>query len=111
MASAEITSPPMASANASATAVLPDAVGPKSARTERSAAGLPDDGFRRKLDFLGRPHAGREGEVVLLRMILPMTVEPFDCSGNAFRQRDGRGVSEELPCLRGIRDVVRHLAE
>src|SRR5439155_15258959 len=106
--SAETTSLPRRSATASATAVLPDAVGPKIATTltgRNGRAGLPA-----KLGVLGEERVGGE-RIVLFRVRGSMIAKPGDGARDPLVERDRRLVSEQLPRLRQVGDVVRHLAE
>src|SRR5438874_5938774 len=106
--SAETTSLPRRSATASATAVLPDAVGPKIATTltgRNRRAGLPA-----KLGVLREERVGRERSV-LFRVGGTTIAEPRHGTRNSLVERDGRLVPEQLPRPRQVGDVVRHLAE
>src|SRR5919197_2555118 len=101
--SAEITSAPSASRRNPATAVLPEAVGPKSARTLRA-------GGRRLLEAmldLGRGARAFERPVFLGMGPAPLA-EPGDRPRNALRERSLRLPAEQPARLAHIRDVVRH---
>src|SRR5215218_9224206 len=106
--SAETSSPSTRSATASATAVLPDAVGPKIARTLalRARAG----GLLEAMLELVRVGLLEE-RAVLLRVRLAPLAEPRYAFRNArVERRRGRPV-EEVARLANVRHVARHLAE
>src|SRR5256885_10521813 len=95
--SADTTSPPRPSATASATAVLPDAVGPKIATT------LGDG--KLEVGLLRHPVADEIGGV------LRMLAEPGDRARDPFVERYARLPAEEVAGLANVRDVMRDLAE
>src|ERR687888_2358579 len=99
MESAETTSPPSWSATASATAVLPDAVGPKIATTRSLGDGKLEGGLLR------HPVADEVGGV------LGMLAEPRHRARDALVERHLWFPAEQVACLADVRDVVRHLAE
>src|SRR6476661_1210763 len=102
-----MTSAPRRSRRIAATAVLPDAVGPKSARTDlRGSAGRLLEAM---LD-LGR-RAGAFERAVLLGMHRAPIAEPRDAPRDALVERRLRLPVEELARLAHVGDVVRHLAE
>src|SRR5438034_8055076 len=108
IASAETTSPPTRSASASATAVFPDAVGPKSARAltgRNGRAGLPA-----KFGILRKQRVGRERRV-LARVRSAVLAEPRDSERDSLVERDARLVREQLACSRQVGDVVGPLSE
>src|ERR687888_2254103 len=116
MGSADTTSPPTRSATASAMAVLPDAVGPKIAMTTRRRLAAPlgrgNRGARlpANLGVLREERVGGK-RAVLFRMCGAVLLEPGDRARNALLERHARLVAEQLPRLREVGDVVRHLAE
>src|ERR1700726_2757276 len=80
--SADTTSPSTSAATASATAVLPDAVGPKMART----LGGADGGLPANLCILREESVGRK-RPVLLRMRGAVFLEPCHCTRDALLER------------------------
>src|SRR5215212_7975674 len=94
-----MTSPPSRSATASATAVLPDAVGPKIART------CPLVGGNLEVGLLRHPVPGEVGR--MLRVL----AEPGNGPWDPFLERDARLPAEQVACLPDVCDVMRHLAE
>src|SRR5512133_3131929 len=97
--SAHTTSPPTWPATVSATALLPDAVGPKMARTRPSVRGKLEVGLLR------HPVADE------VRRMLGMLPEPGDGARDPLFQRDARLPAEQVASLADVGDVVRHLAE
>src|SRR2546426_12432045 len=103
-----MTSPPRRSATASATAVLPDAVGPNMATTLRGTdcrTGLPAN-----LGILREERVGRERSV-FLGVRRTVILEPGYRPGDPLLERHGGLVPEQLARLRQGGDVVRDLAE
>src|SRR5436189_163679 len=94
---AETTSPSSRLATRSATAVLPDAVGPKMATT------LGDG--KLEVGFLGHPVAHEVGGV------LGVLAEPGDRARDAFVERHARLPAEQVARLADVGDIVRYLAE
>src|SRR6478752_547650 len=94
-----MTSAPSRSRRMPATAVLPDAVGPKRA----SSGGLGRAG--------GLLVAMRDVARRAIGVIDPPGAEPLDGALDALLERHLRLVSEQPPRLRHVGDVVRHLAE
>src|SRR5689334_18457364 len=88
-----------------ATAVLPDAVGPKRARTCLRARGL----LEAMLDLAGE--ARPLERAVLLRVRRAPFLEPCDRARDALVERRLRLPGEQLARLADVGDVVRHLAE
>src|SRR3954464_4582034 len=99
--SADRTSPPRRSATASATAVLPEAVGPKIARTTPGRLG---DG-KLEVGLLRDPVTDEVGGV------LRVLAEPGDGALDAHVQRHARLPAEEVARLANVGDVMRDLAE
>src|SRR4051794_2101210 len=100
-------SPPSRSRRMPATAVLPDAVGPKSARTRLDAIrGAPLEAM---LHLAGgaRPLE----RAVFLRMGHAPLLEPCDRTRDALGKRRLRLPAEELACLADVGHIVRDLAE
>src|SRR5512133_1265651 len=91
--SAETTSPP----TRSATAVLPDAVGPK-------IATMLGDG-KLEVGFLRHPVADE------VCGVLRVLAEPGDRARDSLVERHARLPAEQVARLADVRDVVRHLAE
>src|SRR6202790_1969194 len=89
-------------ASAHATAVLPDAVGPKSATTLGSAGGI---GLPVELALL------RDDRAILLRVRGAVLAKPGDRTLEALLEGYLRLPGEQRPGLGDIRDVVGHLAE
>src|SRR5919198_4263699 len=108
MESAETTSPPSRSATASATAVLPDAVGPKMATTLGADSGRT--GLPANLCVLRKQRVGRK-RAVLFRMRRAVLLEPGDRARDALLERHLRLVAQQLARLGQIGDVVGHLTE
>src|SRR6266516_1198561 len=101
-----MTSAPSASRSRAATAVFPDAVGPKSARTLRpSRRGL----LEAMLDLSHRACA-LEGPI-LLRMRRTPLAEPRDRTRDTVGERRLGLPAEQLACLGHVCDVMRDLAE
>src|SRR5580765_6774811 len=105
--SADSTSPPRLSATASATAVLPEAVGPKIARTLGAdwRARLPAN-----VGVLWEESVRRQRSV-FFGMRRAVLLEPRHGTCDALLERNRGLVSEQLARLRQIGDVVRDLAE
>src|SRR5262245_2938244 len=101
-----MTSTPSRSRSSPATAVFPDAVGPKSARTLRAGAGGELEAM---LDLVGRLRA--DERAVLLRMRGAPLLEPGDRARDADFERRLRLPPEQLARLADVGHVVRHLAE
>src|SRR5438477_11000391 len=101
-----MTSAPSSSRRRPATAVLPEAVGPKSAMTLRA-------GGCRLLEAmldLGRAARALERPVFLGMGRTPLA-EPRDRARDALRERRLRLPAEQPARPAHVRDVVRHLAE
>src|SRR6478735_10781938 len=92
-----------------ATAVLPDAVGPKMA----SSGGLGRAGglLVAMRDVARRAIGVLDHGDLLLRVIDPPGAEPLDGALDALLEWHLRLVAEQPPRLRHVGDVVRHLAE
>src|SRR6476469_8986863 len=102
-----MTSAPSRSRRMPATAVLPDAVGPKSARTRLDAVGGAP--FEAMLHLAGgaRPLE----RAVFLRMGRAPLLEPRDRPRDALGERYPRLPAEQLAGLPDVGYVVRHLTE
>src|SRR5437763_7277585 len=98
MESADTTSPPTRAATASATAVLPDAVGPKIARTRSLRSGNRGARLPANLGILREKHVGGK-RAVLLRMLGAVLLEPGDRTPDPLLEGHARLVAEQLACL------------
>src|SRR3954464_1784366 len=101
-----MTSAPRRRRRRPATVVLPDAVGPKSARTVLVRAGRLLEAVLdliRRLRALERP--------VVLRVRGAPLLEPVDRTRDAFGERRLRLPCENVACLPDVGDVVRDLTE
>src|SRR3954469_1651027 len=106
-----MTSMPSRSRRTPATAVLPEAVGPKSA----SSRGLREVGAGGLLEAMRNVAGGAvrildDGDL-LFGMLGPPRPEPLHGAPDPFVERDLRLVPEQPARLGHVRDVVRHLAE
>src|SRR5437660_3743561 len=106
MESADRTSPPTRSATASATAVLPDAVGPKIAMTEPLGSGDRRARLPGNLGVLREKRVGGK-RALFFRMRRAVFPEPGDRARDPLLERHAGLVAEQLSRLRQIGDVVR----
>src|SRR3954447_21741802 len=102
--SAEMTVAPSRSRHTPASVVLPDAVGPKIARTLRGSRLL-----EAMLELVA--DGGTDELPVLLRMRSAPLLEPCDGLRDAVAQRRLRLPAEQVARLADVCDIVRHLAE
>src|SRR3954452_12100381 len=107
--SAEITSAPSRSRRTAATSVLPEAVGPKSARSGGlGRAGRLLEAMR---DVAGRPVGVLDHRDRLFGMLGPPWAGPLHRTLDPFFQRHLRLVAQDRPRLRHVCDVMRPLPE
>src|SRR6478752_6970150 len=104
-----MTSAPSRSRRMPATAVLPEAVGPKRA----SSGGLGRAGglLEAMRDVARRAIGVLDDGDLFLRVIAPPGAEPLDGALDALLERHLRLIPEQPACLRHIGDVMRHLTE